>query len=177
MKARIFALSTTLLCLFAASVLTAGEVEITKSHLCCGKCVKAANGSLKNIEGVTAVTVDKSHGRVTFKATNAKVAKAGINAYAAAGLAGKATHAGKAIAFPTMGAKKGVKSNRISFGGVHLCCGKCLKAAKNAFGGVKGCKAVAVDKKAGTVTLEGKGIDQVSAQKALLAAGFFGKIK
>lgn len=177
MKSRMITLSTTLLCLFAVSTLMAGEVKITDSHLCCGKCLKAANGALKGVTGVSAVVVDKSSSSITFTATNDTAAQAGVDALAASGLGGKATHAKKNVDFPSMGAKKGAKSNTVTFGGVHLCCGKCVKAAKGAFGGVTGCQSVSVDKSAGTVTLEGKDISHASAADALLGAGFFGKVK
>jgi periplasmic mercuric ion binding protein len=63
---------------------------------------------------------------------------------------------------------------KIELKGVHLCCGKCVAAAKSAVGKVDGVKATC-DQKKGTVTIEAP--DDATAQKALdalAAKGFHG---
>ncbi|HEV8068842.1 MAG TPA: cation transporter [Planctomycetaceae bacterium] len=76
-----------------------------------------------------------------------------------------------ALVVPVQSARAETK---IELKGVHLCCGKCVAAAKSAVRKVDGAKATC-DQKKGTVTIEAP--DDATAQKALdalAAKGFHG---
>ena len=76
-----------------------------------------------------------------------------------------------------MDAKEGATADRITFTGVHLCCGDCVKGAKEALENVKNVKSIDMDQKTKTVTLTGEGIDIVEAAKAFNEGGFHGNLK
>jgi copper chaperone CopZ len=155
----------------------AGQVTVKGVHLCCGRCAADVATALKDVPGVSAVAADRNSKVVTFAVTDAKAARAGVDALAKAGVGGEATHGEKALAFPDNGAKAGTKADRVTFQGVHLCCGGCVNGAKKAVQGVKGAEKIEVDRQAQTVVLIGSGIDVGEAAKALAAGGYYGKVE
>ncbi len=67
-------------------------------------------------------------------------------------------------------------AGQVTVEGVHLCCGKCVKAATGAFEGIDGISNVSVDKDAGKVTFDAA--DNKSARRGvfgLAKAGLAGK--
>jgi len=172
---RMTALTGLVLALSAAGT-QAAEVSVKGVHLCCGGCIKAAGGALSKAKGVSGAKCDKDSQTVSFTATDAKAAKAGLRALAHAGLGGSATIDGKKAHFQHQHVKKGTTADTVTLRGLHLCCGKCVKAATAATKGVSGVSSVAVDKKHRSVTLTGSGIDVSAAIAALNKAGFSGHV-
>ena len=156
---------------------SAADVTVKDVHLCCGACVAGVNKALKGVEGVSKVAADRNSKIVTFQATDAKAAKAGITALAKAGFHGKATLGDKPLPFPPSGAKKGLKADTVTFTGVHLCCGACVTGAQKALQKVAAVTTIDIDRNAKTITLKGKAIDVTAAVQALNAGGFHGTIK
>lgn len=159
------------------SAANAGDVKIKGVHLCCGACVTAAQGALKDIEGVTGVAVDRDSKLVAFKSADEKATKAAIEALAKEGMFGTATDGDKAVPFPDSGAKKGDTADIVTLTSVHLCCGSCVTDAKAAATTIEGVSEVKVDREAKTVTLNGKNIDLLKAVAALNKAGFNAIVK
>ena len=179
MKNRVICLaaSAAAMVFFAAGSVRAGDVTIKGVHLCCGSCVTAVDEALTGIDGVTKPAADRNSGIVTFKAADAKAAEAGIKSLADAGFYGEATHDDKKTAFPDAGAKKGAKSNSITFTGVHLCCGACVKGAQAAVEKIPNASSFDIDRNAKSITIRGSDIVVTDALAALNKAGFYGKIK
>jgi copper chaperone CopZ len=65
------------------------SLTITGTHLCCGKCVKAVDGAVKSVPGVTGDTATK--GADSFKVEGDFNGKAVMEALAKAGFTGTAT--------------------------------------------------------------------------------------
>lgn len=165
------------LMVFAVPQLEAGDVTVKKAHVCCGSCVTAVKKCLADVEGVTKAAADQNSKTITFVAADDAAAEKGIAALAKAGFHGTATHGDKALAFPKPKTKKGEKTNSITFTGVHLCCGACVRGAKESLENVKNVKVIDVDTKTKTVTLTGEKIDLAEAIKAFNDGGFHGNLK
>ncbi len=171
------------------------DVSFEKTHLCCGKCVKAVEKSLKKAVGVFDAKCDREKKTVTFKATDRKAAIRGIRALMDAGFFGTAKVDGTAVKLREPNRKaehfsgtvrvdgvviKPVRSNvkaakkvaKATFHGPHLCCGKCEKAVRSAVKTVDGVTTVAVDRKKRTVSVAGTNIDVAAVISALHKAGF-----
>lgn len=169
---RSFVLASTALMLIAA-VASAGEVTVEGAHLCCGKCVTAAQKAFEGVEGISDVAVDKDAGKVTFKATDMKTVRQGLAALGKAGFAGKTSHDGKEIKGPK-GFKEDAKADSVTIRGLHNCCGGCQKAITGALEGVKGVSGVDCKKKSCEVT--GTGVSYSDLIAALHEAGLHGNI-
>lgn len=153
----------------------AGDVTIKGVHLCCGQCVKGVAKTLGSVDGISDAACDRTAKTVTFTAASDKNAAAAIKALGKAGFHGAAAHGDKLLKFPASGAKKGDKADKVVFTNVHLCCGACVKGVAKALTDIDAEKAC--DKKAGTVTLTGSGIDISAAVAALNKAGFNATVK
>ncbi len=151
------------------------DVSVTDVHLCCGKCVKAVDGALGGVDGISGVKIDKDAGTVTFDAEDRRSAKSAVKALVKAGFAGAATSEGKAIALPKIRIAAGTTADGLEITDVHLCCGKCVKGVQAALKDVKGVSKVEGDTKTGIVKVEGQGVDVRAALEALRKAGFNGK--
>ncbi len=158
-----------------SGMVMAGEVAVTEVHLCCGQCVKRVADSLKGVDGVTNAACDKDAGKVTFTASGADAAKAGVAALAKAGFHGKAVHGDAVVAFPKSGVKADAKADSVTLGNVHLCCGGCKKAASEAAKGVDGVTGATCDGDAETITVTGSDFNVKAVVDALYAAGFHAK--
>jgi len=156
---------------FPAAV-SAEEVALSETHLCCGQCVVVVAKTLKSVEGVTDAKCDREKKTVTFKATNKKTAQAGLNALVRAGFYGTAKVDGKAVKLPGGKVKAGTKAAKANFVGAHLCCGQCVKAVQAAVKSVDGVKEVSVDRKKRTISVSGTEIDVAAVIAALNKAGF-----
>lgn len=168
-----------LLCIGLAAPAIAGDVKVEKTHLCCGACVKGVAQALDGVEGVSGVACDRDTKVVTFAAADEKAAQAGVDALGKAGYHGDAKHGDKKVEFPSSGAKKDQKANRIVLTGVHLCCGACVKAVATAIdeAEIEGVEGKACDRKKKTVTVEGNDVDVLAVVKALNKAGFHGTLE
>lgn len=152
------------------------EVTVKGVHLCCGSCVDAVEDALNGVDGVSGIACDQNTRVATFKAANDEAAKNGIKALADAGFFGTAKNGNKDLSFPDAGAKKDVRSAKVKFAGVHLCCRSCVKDAHTALKDVKGVSSIDVDREEGTVTLSGTDIVQTEALAALNKGGFYGNV-
>jgi copper chaperone CopZ len=154
------------------AVLSAEDVSLSHTHLCCGQCVKAVAGTLKKVKGVSDAKCDRAGKTVTFKATNKKTAQAGLNALVRAGFYGTAKVDGKAAKLPARKIKAGTKAAKANFVGAHLCCGACAKAVEKAAKSVSGVSEVTVDRKKRTISVSGTDVDVAAVIAALNKAGF-----
>jgi len=169
------ALLTLSICLLSVPAL-AGDVNISKTHICCGGCVNAIEATLGEVEGLTDVTVDKDAKTVAFKAADGKTARKGFRALLRAGFGGEATFDGKTVKAPAPKIEKGTKADEVKLNRVHLCCGACVKAVEGAVSKVKGVEKVTCDKDKGTCTATGKDVEVLAVLEALQKAGFNGTI-
>ncbi len=151
------------------------DVSVTDVHICCGKCVKAVDKALGDVDGISGVRIDKKDGSVTFTAADGNAAEAAVASLAKAGFGGKATADNKAIPLPKIDVAEGTTADGLEITGVHLCCGKCVKGAQAALKGVDGVTKVEGDTKTGVVKIEGQGVDVRAALEALRKGGFNGK--
>lgn len=143
----------------------AGDMVIGNVHLCCGACVKAVNKALPTAK------VDAKAKTVTVAVDDAEAASKALATLAEAGFAGEAKFAGKPVALPDAGVKKGVKADSATFTGVHLCCGACVKGVNKVLPDAK------VNSSAGTITVDGGDVDVYAVYQKLVGAGFYGKLE
>lgn len=168
---------TAILCGISTTSLWAGDVSISKVHICCDSCVSAVDEALADVKGVSNVAAVKDTKTIAFTAADDKAAEAGIAALAKHGFFGQAKHGTKKMEFPSTGAKKGEKSNQIELYGVHLCCGACVLGAKESLKNVGGLSVIEVDRAGGKITLKGAGMETAKALDALNAGGFYASLK
>ncbi len=152
-------------------------VTVRSVHLCCGACVEGAKSALDGIDGISDPKADVNSKSVVFSAKNEKAAQKGIDALAEHGFYGKAAFGKKDLAFPNHGVKKGEKRDSVTFTGVHLCCGACKTAAKEAMTKLDGMSTLEIDSATGSIKLSGAGMVVQDAIDLLQKAGFYGKIE
>lgn len=160
---------TTLLTTLAALTLSLSAhaestLKITGVHNCCKGCDNGILKAINKVDGATAVT-DKS--TVTITAKDEATAKKAVESLLAAGYAGEG-------ATPAAITDAKVKSATVS--GMHLCCGKCVKAAEKAVLSVAGVTKHNAEKGSESFTVEGDFSTQALAT-ALNKAGLNGTIK
>jgi copper chaperone CopZ len=119
---------------FAAHAADA-SVTITDVHLCCQSCVKGVAKAVAGVSGLTA-QADQDAGTVTLTGPDTATVQKGADALVAAGFFGKSSD-------PTikLNAETGAKNQKvqsITIEGLHLCCGKCVKAVNEVLGTVPG---------------------------------------
>ncbi len=137
-------IATTLALALALSA-SAADVTVTLSdvHLCCPSCVKAADKAVADIGGLTA-KADQDAGTVTLTGPDTATVQKGADALVAAGFFGKSSDA--AIKLNAETGAKDQKVQTMKIEGVHLCCGKCVKAVSEALGTVPGVTGNTADK-------------------------------
>jgi len=115
----------------------AADVTVTISdvHLCCASCVKGVAAAETGVMGVTA-KADQDEGTITLSGPDTATVQKGADALVAAGFFGKSSD-------PTikMNAETGAKNQKLTslkIEGLHLCCGKCVKAVNEILGTVPG---------------------------------------
>jgi len=162
---------------FGGATLQAADVTVKGVHLCCGSCVKDAQGALSSVEGISGVGADQNTKVIAFKAANDEAVGEALAALAEAGFHGTVTVDKKEVPFPSPKLEKGAKSNSITVTGVHLCCGACVTGVKKGLENVAGVDEMKIDRQAKTVTVSGKDIDVGEFFAALFAAGYHGEPK
>lgn len=170
---RLLAAAGAVLLVTATAARADTTVELKNTHLCCGQCVKAANETLKGVDGVTG-KVDAKAKTITITAKDDATAQKAIDALAAAGFHGE-TGNGKVTVKDDSGVKAG-KVKTLTITGVHNCCGQCTKAIKAAVGKVDGVTGDTLKAKADTFEVTGD-FNAEAVVKALNAAGFHAKVK
>lgn len=111
------------------------SVTITDVHLCCQSCVKGAAKAVADIPNLTA-KADQDAETVTLTGPDTATVQKGADALVAAGFFGKSSD--PAIKLNAETGAKNQKTQAIKIEGVHLCCGKCVKAVGEALATVPG---------------------------------------
>ncbi|HEY1169773.1 MAG TPA: cation transporter [Verrucomicrobiae bacterium] len=145
----------------ASMAMAETKVKLTNVHLCCGSCVKGIESSVSKVEGAT-VVASQDDGTVTVTAKDDDTAKKAVNAVGKAGYYGKSDHAKIKINNDKIDDTK-VASLKIT--GLHLCCGKCVKAFDAAVKKVDGVTEHNAENKGKEATIKGN-----FSPKALIAS-------
>jgi periplasmic mercuric ion binding protein len=148
-------------------------VVLKDTHLCCAQCVRAVEGILKTVDGVTG-KCDQKAGTVAVTAKDDATAQKAIDALAAGGFHGT-TDSKTVTVKDDSGATKG-KVKTLTLVGVHNCCGACNKAITTAVGKVDGVTGNTAKARADTFDVTGE-FDAAELVKALNAAGYHVKVK
>jgi copper chaperone CopZ len=170
---KFIAIAFGILCAGLVSV-SAAEVhaKISDVHLCCKGCVDGVQKAVAKVQGVKA-EVDQDDGMVTLVAADAATLQTAADALVAAGYFGTCNEAGVKLN-PVSGAK-GEKVQSLKIEGVHLCCGKCVKAVDRAVKSVPGAKEHTAVKGAKSFEVTGDFNDQ-ELITALQKEGLTGKV-
>ncbi|MCB1226900.1 MAG: cation transporter [Verrucomicrobiales bacterium] len=155
--------------LLAASALVAHAettVVVNGVHNCCKSCANAITKAVGSVKGASA-TADGD--TVTITAKNESGAKKALAALQDAGFSGEIEGSEPATA-----SDKVLKGATVE--GVHLCCGKCVKAMTAAVTSVPGVTAAQIENKATSFTVEGE-FKEGDLIAAMNKAGFHGKVK
>jgi copper chaperone CopZ len=110
-------------------------VKLTGVHLCCKSCVNGVETAVGEVEGAK-VAVDQDSRTVTLTASSAATLQKAADAVTRAGYFGKSDD--KALHLDTKSGATGKKVQSLQVEGVHLCCGKCVKAVDQAVKSVAG---------------------------------------
>ena len=146
-------------------------VKLSGVHLCCNSCVKGVEKAVSKVKGVTAV-IDKDGQVVVLTAPEKATVEHGIDALVEAGYFGTSDDPSLKPKSVT-GGKEG-KVQGLTVEGVHLCCGKCVKAVNDALGKVKGVKGTNAEKNAKSFQVEGE-FQAKDVFAALQKAGLTGR--
>ena len=157
------------------SLALAGRAEVslklTGVHLCCGKCVTAAEEAAAGVSGVKA-TGDKETGELAVTAPDAAAAQKAADAVVAAGFFGQSSDPSVKVTGASGAKDEEVASLTVT--GAHLCCDKCAKGVAKALSGVKGVTENTAVKGAKSFEIKGR-FNAREAMSALEAAGYSGK--
>lgn len=154
----------------ATTVTAETTVKLSGVHLCCGGCAKGIANAVKKVEGAS-VSCDRDAGSVTVTAGDDAVARKALAAIGRAGYYGKSDH--KKLRVPGRKAKDAKVSNQ-KVAGVHLCCGKCVKAIDAVVAAVDGATGHDAEKGSQVFTIKGS-YSALALQTALHDAGLNGR--
>lgn len=110
--------------------------KITDVHLCCKGCVNGVQKAVGQVDGAKA-EVDADSGTVTLTGPDKATVQKAADALVKGGYFGK-TEDGVKLDPSTGASDQKVQSLKIE--GVHLCCGKCVKAVDRVVKAVPGAK-------------------------------------
>ena len=172
---KILALASLAMALTLAGSVRAADVTVTITdvHLCCQSCVKGVAKAEADVAGLTA-KADQDADTVTLTGPDTATVQKGVDALVAAGYFGKCSDATIKINAETGAKNQTVQTMKIE--GVHLCCGKCVKAVSEALGTVPGVTGNTAAKGAKTFEVTGNFNDQ-AVFDALQKAGLTGREK
>lgn len=111
------------------------SVVISNVHLCCDGCVKGVDKALSGVDGAS-VACNKDAKTVVITAPDKATLQKAADALVAAGFFGVSSDPDIKINADTGAKGEQVKYMQIT--GVHLCCGKCVKAVNMALKDVSG---------------------------------------
>jgi copper chaperone CopZ len=151
----------------------AADVSVTISdvHLCCPSCVKGVATAEAGITGITA-KADQDSDSVVLTGPDKATVQKGADALVAAGYFGKSSDPGITITAMTGAKNQTVQSIKIE--GLHLCCGKCVKAVNEVLAKVPGVTGNTAATKATSFEVTGSFNDK-DVFDALQKAGLTGK--
>jgi copper chaperone CopZ len=163
------------LAVLVSLTLTSSAADVTSKlsdvHLCCKGCVNAVEKAVGEVDGAKA-EIDADAGTVTLSGPNKATVQKAANALVKAGYFGK-SEGGVKLDSATGATGKNVQSVRVE--GVHLCCGKCVKAVDKAVKSVNGAKQHNATKGAKTFEVTGDFNDK-ELFAALQKEGLTGKV-
>jgi copper chaperone CopZ len=133
------------------------QAKITDVHLCCKSCVTGVETAIEKVPGVKA-EVDQDAHTVTLTGPDKATLQKATDALVAAGYFGKSSDPTLKIAAKS--GAKGQKVQSLKVEGVHLCCGKCVKAVDHAVKSVPGVKEQTAVKGAKSFEVTGDFNDQ-----------------
>ena len=110
--------------------------KISDVHLCCKGCVNGVDKAVGEVEGAKAVA-DPDAGTVTLSGADRATVQKAADALVKAGYFGKSQDN---IHLDASTGAKNEKVQSLKLEGVHLCCGKCVKAVDRAVKAVPGAK-------------------------------------
>ena len=148
------------------------HVKITDVHLCCKSCITGVEKAVGAVPGAKA-EVDQDAGTVALSAPDAATVQKAADALIAAGYFGKCADANVKLDAGT--GAKGAKVQSLKIEGVHLCCGKCVKAVDRAVKSVAGVRDQTATKGAKSFEVTGDFNDQ-EVFTALQKEGLTGKV-
>src|SRR5882762_10365950 len=151
MKNILICLTTTLAFVLSARAADV-SAKLTDVHLCCQSCVKGVDKAVAKVPGVTAAS-SQDDGTVTLTGPDKATVQKAADALVAAGYFGKSSDPEIKLNAKTGAKDQKVKSLEIE--GVHLCCGKCVKAVNTALGEVGGVTGNTAAKGVKTFTVTG----------------------
>ena len=147
------------------------STKLTDVHLCCQSCVKGVQKAVAEVPGITA-SASQDEGTVTLTGADQATVQKAADALVAAGYFGKSSDPAIKVANQTGAKNQKVKSLEIE--GVHLCCGKCVKAVSTALGEVNGVTGNTATKGAKSFVVNGDFNDK-DVFAALQKAGLSGQ--
>ena len=148
-------------------------VTLTDVHLCCQSCVKGVAKAVADVTGLTA-KADQDAETVTLTGPDTATVQKGADALVAAGYFGRSSDAKIKVNARTGAKNQKVQSMKIE--GLHLCCGKCVKAVAEALATVPGVTGNTAAKDAKTFEVTGDFNDK-AVFDALQKAGLTGQEK
>jgi copper chaperone CopZ len=160
------------LALPAAALAAEVSAEITDVHLCCKGCVNGVEKAIADVAGAKAA-VDADAGKVTLTGPDAATVQKAADALVAGGYFGKSSDGH--VKLKAVTGAKGQKVQSLQIEGVHLCCGKCVKAVDQAVKSVPGVTTQNATKGAKTFEVSGDFNDK-DVFAALQKEGFSGKV-
>jgi copper chaperone CopZ len=168
---------STLMAVAVALALSAQAADvsatITDVHICCQSCVKGVAKAVADVSGLTA-KADQDAGTVTLTGPDTATVQKGADALVAGGFFGKSSDASIKLSAATGAKNQTVQTLKIE--GVHLCCGKCVKAVNEVLATVPGVTGNTAAKGVKTFEVTGSFNDQ-AVFDALQKAGFTGQEK
>ncbi len=153
------------------SVTAEVTTKLSNVHLCCQSCVKGVAASAGKVAGAK-LACDKDAGTVSITAADKATVQKAVDALVAGGYFGTSSNPDIKVTSHSGAAEGTVKSLKVT--GVHLCCGKCVKAVSDALKSVKGVTGNNAEKGSETFNVTG----EFSAKEvfaALEKAGLTGK--
>jgi len=166
--------STVLALAFGFSAAAADvSVKLSDVHLCCQSCVKGVQKAVAHVSGVTA-DADMDSDTISLNGPDTATVQKAVDALTEAGYYGKSSNPDIKVNAET-GAKD-VKVKSLNVEGVHLCCGKCVKAVGAALGSVPGVTGNTATKGVRNFTISGD-FNQKEAMAALQKAGLTGHVR
>jgi copper chaperone CopZ len=170
---KIFAALTLMLAIALSGRGAEVTVTLTGVHLCCQSCVKGVAKAVADVNGLTA-KADEDAGTVILTGPDTATVQKGADALVAAGFFGTSSDATIKLNADT-GAKN-QKMQSLKIEGLHLCCGKCVKAVNEVLGTVPGVTGNTAAKGAKTFEVTGNFNDK-DVFDALQKAGLTGQEK
>ena len=149
------------------------SAKLTDVHLCCQGCVKGVQKAVANVSGVKA-DADMDSDTVSLSGPDTATVQKAVDALTDAGYYGKSSNPDIKVNGDTGAKDAKVKSIQVE--GMHLCCGKCVKAVGEALGGVPGVSGNTATKGAKSFTISGD-FNEKDAMAALQKAGLTGHVK